>query len=256
VKINFCGCFGISDSGKRRIFSSFGRPFSVRSIDIEFSLNLEHSSLAQTTRGLKKFTLLENLSLRIHQCIGGKANDENKGIRNFSQILEKMRNLKRFSLDHEENICTGNHGLVYLCEALSTVPSLQSIRINFPSLFQSNEEGIKVIQHLTKNPELKEIDLNFSGCKEITDQELGYVGKFLTEQSALHKISLKFSSCCQITDTGMNVLGESLRKKKYLEYLALDFESCERITDIGFASISESLKNLTSLTDLDLNFNG
>jgi len=164
VKMNFSGCYHISDMGIEIIFASLGRSSSVRSIDMKYSFlgNLTNSTGRRTTRGLKKFPFLENLSLRYKKC-GGIGSDGNQGIKDFTQIFKTTTDLKRINLALEKCGYIGDLGLNYLCEALSTINSLQIIQINFASCDPVTGEGLKAIQNLSKNSQLKEISLNFSG---------------------------------------------------------------------------------------------
>jgi len=203
--------------------------------------------------GLKRLKFLENFKLRFAKCGGGEPNDEAEGMRMLTQSMKNMVQLKKDIMDFEGSSCMGNQSLIILNEIIGSVPSLQSIRLNFACCYGVSDEGLKSLEKLKENTNLKEVHFDFAECEQITDQGLLSVADFIQNRPGLKTIYLNFLNCQQITDNSLCALGQALRVQTSLKDLTLVFESCCNGTDIGFGSISDALKGLTNLESVDFN---
>lgn len=113
---------------------------------------------------------------------------------------------------------------------------------------------------ITQNSkELKQLSVNFSGCKKITDagikEFIAQVSQKLTV-GKLEQLTLDFSGCSQLTDESLNQISTNLGKNnKTLSQLSLDFSRCPKITDDGVKKFSsKTAENLKQLQSLELSF--
>lgn len=242
----------VPDQGIGKISSSFQRPISFISLDIEFEFlkKLINLSSNKMKRDLERLIFLKNLNLQLDQYA---AQTEERSL--LAEVFKKTKHLKRVSLCSESRgwVQIRDDDQICFFEALSTLAaSLQAIKMKFPSFNSFTDEGLQAISNLTKNYQLQEIDLNFSRCYKIKDQGFISFLSLISEHSQFKKICLDFNYCHQITENGIITFAESLKGQTSLESLSLNFESCG-ISEIGFQSVSEALKELSCLEHLDLN---
>ncbi len=60
-------------------------------------------------------------------------------------------------------MCTRDSGVIAMFKTLGTINSLEAVKLNFARCHQITDEGLKAMENLKGNMNLKEIDLNFLG---------------------------------------------------------------------------------------------
>jgi len=108
---------------------------------------------------------------------------------------------------------------------------------------------------------LKNLDLDFYGCKKLSDKALEFLAQEIHNFQALEHLNLSFGDCHRLTDQGSAVLVSQIcQKLNKLQTVNLNFTKSSQevveITDITIQSLAENIKELKELRCLTLNFNG
>ena len=102
---------------------------------------------------------------------------------------------------------------------------------------------------------LKELDLDFSSRRSLTDEELSCaVSEGLKYLRQLTYLNINLEWCTKITDAGVNSLANALSSLTQLAQLDMNFKKCQLIKDKGVKSLAQGLNSLTRLTHLNLVF--
>ena len=225
--------------------------FEMNDFSKVFCFNNEHNSYWMSLRSLDiDFRSLAKISEEIMHDFGSR------GLKHLSQLTSLNLDFSRKNYFSSFEDQGGNH----MCSLrLKYLTQMKSLKINFSGCKEITDEGISCLTCYGFKDliHLEFLDLNFSGCIKLTDEAINY----LTSQGFKHFVKLKslnlnFSNCVEITDKGMkNLTSRGLKYSTNLTSLDLNFSKCEHVTDEGVHSLwSKGIRYLVKLTFLGLNF--
>ena len=138
----------------------------------------------------------------------------------FLFVVEKLHSMPLTKLDlvflqglqdpEEQQICQ-------IAELISSFKSLQHFRLVIETSFLTTK-GLKFLAEALKRPEeLKELNLSFKYCPNLTDEGILSLGQSLSKLPALSQVTLGFYACVHVTQKGVeNLLSQIPPIKAFL----------------------------------------
>jgi len=269
--LDFCPPSQIRIQGFEYFCQSFVHMPNLESLDLRFERCLYATferAIKSLDSGLSQVKSLTNLRLNLGRLIQGR------NAVDFASFLEKHPCLKnvfinlqeypngiikmkyddnnRFYLAH--NKFGTNEEMQSLVQYLNNNKIITSVTLDLSESCKMNNTLLEILgETLKENPRIKELALDLSNHKELTDKGLASFLPCLNPL-ALQSLHLKFRSETGLTEEGFTDFSQALERLSDLKFLHLDFQWCKKLNDKALMSLAKSLSKLPELEDLDLNF--
>jgi len=269
--LHFCQPCQIKSQGFESLCQSFVGMSRLESLDLCFERCL-YTTLERAIRsldsGLSQVKSLTNLRLNLGRCLQGR------NAIDFVSFLEKHQYLKNTLINLQENrseiikmkfddnnrfyLAHNNFGtneeLRSLAQYLNRNQLMTSVTLDLSESCKIDNTVLEILgETLKDNPKIKELALDLSNHKELTDKGLASFVPCLNP-SAIQSLYLKFKSDTGLTEEGFVDFSEALERLSELRFLHLDFQWCKKLKDKALEGLVRSLSGMSSLEDLNLNF--
>ena len=190
------------------LFENF---YSLKTLDLEFSISLSNKDLQRVSTYLAQLPLLKKLSLTFVQC-------------------EKIN----------------SQGIEAMCKEMQCI-SLSSFSLIFVYCKFINSKTFEKLMNLIENfKDLKSLYLLFTD-HDICDKNMKKLASALKQLAKLSNLALRFGSNNKITDEGVMNLYETLRGLSFLRSIELDFCHCTQLSQKSFLFLVEVLNQANYL---------
>jgi hypothetical protein len=179
---------------------------------------------------ISKLTQLTELNLNLGSGMASFTLIDDEAINQLAQIIRgfKLTSLT-LGLSHLDNM--SNRNLIALASAIKKMPQLTSCNINLAWCCNIEKTGIAaLIASIGGLESLTQLSLCFNG-DSITDKHLEQLALLLAQHSRLSKLDLRLVGCKQVSDEGIGWLAHGLAKFPHLTELTLGLPSHSRVTE-------------------------
>lgn len=214
--------------------------------------SLTNEGLGKYIKCMNKLIHLTKLNLTVRDCKGLTY----KLFEPLCKVLTTLKDLDELTLIFEGFYELSNPIMIIsLASSIAGLSKLTKLRLSFTeNVYLPSYIVRKFIGKITSQlPQLKELSLDLSRCKEIVNITLEAIGVSLTQLPHLNKLALRFRMC-SISEKGVLALSSSLQKLNTLKTLTLDCRHCKLMDEGAQAKVVEELNKMKKLTEKELLF--